>query len=77
MNTHIGTNKTDAHQLGGTDMREYITTEHAKELLHCSKDTIYRYVREGLLDATKPRRFILISLSSVKTLLESNKIEAP
>ena len=51
-----------------------ITTCHAAEMLGVTRWTIYRYIREGLLEASKPRGVLLVAVDSIDKLLEDTKV---
>jgi excisionase family DNA binding protein len=51
-----------------------VTTFHAAEMLGVTRWTIYRYIREGLLDASKPRGVLVVSVDSINKLLEDTKV---
>jgi excisionase family DNA binding protein len=63
-------------QRGGksVERNRSVTTFHAAEMLGVTRWTIYRYIREGLLDASKPRGVLLVSLDSINKLLEDTKV---
>jgi excisionase family DNA binding protein len=58
---NVGTNKS-------------ITTFHAAERLGVTRWTIYRYIRQGLLDASKPKGVLVVSVDSINKLLEDTKV---
>jgi excisionase family DNA binding protein len=51
-----------------------VTTFHAAEMLGVTRWTIYRYIRQGLLDASKPSGVLVISMDSINKLLEDTKV---
>jgi excisionase family DNA binding protein len=56
-------------------MGKRLSAAKAAEILGVSKDTVYRYVREKLLTASKPRGILLIEESSINEMLEKSKVE--
>jgi excisionase family DNA binding protein len=56
-------------------MGKRLSVTKAAEILGVSKDTVYRYVREKLLEASKPRGILLIEESSINEMLERSRIE--
>ena len=56
------------------DRNRNVTTFHAAEMLRVTRWTIYRYINKGLLDASKPRGVLLVSVDSINRLLEETRV---
>lgn len=55
-------------------MEPTVTTTEAAKILGCSTQTIRRYLREGKLSGFQPGRNIRIEISSIKALINRNRI---
>ncbi len=53
--------------------REILTPEQAAAYLQVNRDTIYRYIREGKLDASRLGRSYRIPRASLKQLLAATR----
>ena len=56
---------------------EYVNVVGASKLLLVKTDTIYRYVKLGLITATRIRGHLMISTDSIKQLFENTKNVTP
>jgi excisionase family DNA binding protein len=60
-----------------TQQRDFWTPEQVADYLQLNRETIYRYIREGRLDAYKFGRHYRIARESVDTFLDGARTRPP
>lgn len=58
----------------GTGAREILTVEQVAEYLQLNKLTVYKYVREGKIPATKVGRLLRIARSDLMRFLDTQRV---